>query len=70
MDSVSQITLGAAIGEIVLGRKLGNKAMFWGAVGGTIPDLDVITKPFMTEIQSLAFHRGISHSILLSLIHI
>ncbi len=68
MDSVSQITLGAAIGEIVLGRKLGNKAMFWGAVGGTIPDLDVITKPFMTEIQSLAFHRGISHSILFAVL--
>ena len=68
MDSVSQITLGAAIGEIVLGRKLGNKAMFWGAVGGTIPDLDIITKPFFTEIQSLAFHRGISHSILFAVL--
>ena len=58
MDSVSQITLGAAIGEIVLGRKLGNKAMFWGAVGGTIPDLDVITKPFMTEIQSCLLYTS------------
>ena len=68
MDSVSQIALGAAMGEAVLGRKLGNKAMFWGAVGGTIPDLDVITKPLMTEIQSLAFHRGISHSFLFSVL--
>ena len=42
--------------------------MFWGAVGGTIPDLDIITKPFFTEIQSLAFHRGISHSILFAVL--
>ena len=63
MDSVSQIVLGAAVGEAVLGKKLGNKAMFWGALGGTIPDLDIITKPLMSEVESLAFHRGISHSI-------
>jgi len=63
MDSVSQIALGAAMGELVLGRKLGNKAMLWGAIGGTIPDLDIITSPFMSEIDSLIFHRGISHSI-------
>jgi len=68
MDSVSQIVLGAAVGEVVLGKRLGNKAMFWGAVGGTIPDLDVITKPVMTELQSLAFHRGISHSITFAVI--
>ena len=68
MDSVSQIVLGAAVGEVVLGRKLGNKAMFWGAVGGTIPDLDIITKPLMSEVESLAFHRGISHSIVFAIL--
>jgi len=68
MDSVSQIVLGAAVGEVVLGKKLGNKAMFWGAVGGTIPDLDIITKPLMSEVESLAFHRGISHSIVFAII--
>jgi len=68
MDSVSQIVLGAAVGEAVLGRRLGNKAMFWGAVGGTIPDLDIITKPIMTEVQSLAFHRGISHSFFFAVV--
>lgn len=42
--------------------------MFWGAVGGTIPDLDIITKPLMTEVESLAFHRGISHSFFFSVV--
>ncbi len=68
MDSISQIVLGAAVGEAVLGKKLGNKAMFWGAVGGTIPDLDVITKPLLSEIDSLAFHRGISHSFFFAVV--
>ena len=44
MDSLTQIVLGAAVGEFVLGRKVGNKAILWGAVAGTIPDLDVLSK--------------------------
>ena len=65
MDSITQIVLGAACGEIALGKKIGNKAILFGAIGGTIPDLDVlIGKLFYTnEIDSLAFHRGIIHSI-------
>lgn len=69
MDSLTQVILGAATGEAAKGRKLGNKAMFWGAVGGTIPDLDVLVGAtlesfgIVDEMWALAFHRGISHSI-------
>ena len=69
MDSLTQIILGAAVGEAAKGKKLGNKAMFWGAVGGTIPDLDVLVGAglqsigLVDEMWALAFHRGISHSI-------
>ncbi len=62
MDSLTQIVLGAACGEAALGKKIGNRAMLWGAIGGTIPDLDVLGNFMMTEMESLAFHRGISHS--------
>jgi inner membrane protein len=64
LDSVTQIVLGAACGEAVAGRKLGNRAMLWGAIGGTIPDLDVIAGAFFDEITSTAFHRGFMHSFL------
>ena len=64
MDSLSQIVLGAAVGEAVLGRRIGNRAMVWGAVAGTIPDMDVLGKYFLSELDNLAFHRGISHSLL------
>lgn len=62
MDSLTQITLGAAVGEIVLGRKVGNRAMLYGAIGGTIPDLDIIANFITDEITALAMHRGFSHS--------
>ncbi len=64
MDSLTQITLGAAMGEATLGKKIGNRAMLWGAIGGTIPDLDVVANVFMDEIDALAFHRSITHSLL------
>jgi len=68
MDSLSQIVLGAAVGEAVLGKKIGNKAMVWGGIAGTIPDLDIIASPFMTELESLVFHRGITHSFLFTIV--
>ncbi len=64
MDSLTQITLGAAVGEAVLGKKIGNKAIIWGAVAGLIPDLDVIPSQFMNAVERVDFHRSISHSLL------
>ncbi len=68
MDSLTQITLGAAMGEAVLGKKVGNRAMLWGAIGGTIPDLDVFANLFLDEIDALAFHRSITHSLLFAVV--
>jgi inner membrane protein len=67
MDSLTQMVLGAAVGEAVLGRKLGNRAVLWGAIAGTVPDLDVIPGAFMSEIAGLGFHRGPTHSIAFSI---
>jgi len=68
VDSLTQIVLGASVGELCLSKKIGNKAMLWGAVAGTIPDLDVLANPFMSRAESLAFHRGISHSFFFSVL--
>lgn len=64
MDSITQAALGASVGEALLGRRIGNRAPIWGAVLGTLPDLDVFFNPLMDEIAQLAWHRGPSHSIL------
>lgn len=63
MDSITQIVLGAAVAEASIGKKVGNKAPMWGAIAGTIPDLDVLGQFFLGTIDNLAFHRSISHSI-------
>ena len=63
MDSLTQIILGAAVGEVALGRKAGNRAMLWGGIAGTIPDLDVFANFFTDEMTALAFHRGFMHSL-------
>ncbi len=68
MDSLTQITLGAAVGEAVAGSEGRAKAPLWGAFFGTLPDLDVLANPFLTEAQSLLFHRGPSHSLLFALL--
>lgn len=68
MDSLTQFTLGAAVGELVLGKKAGRKAALWGGFVGTLPDLDVLADPFLSEIQALSFHRGISHSLLFTVL--
>jgi inner membrane protein len=63
MDSLSQIVLGAATAEVIAGRKVGNRAILWGAIAGTIPDLDILVRPFVDELTGMAWHRGFSHSL-------
>ena len=70
MDSITQIVLGAACGEAVLGKKIGNKALLFGAIGGTIPDLDVFVGNLLynNQIDAMLFHRGFMHSIFFAII--
>ncbi|NJC28436.1 metal-dependent hydrolase [Neolewinella antarctica] len=63
MDSLSQIILGAAVGEAVLGRKVGNRAMLWGGICGTLPDLDVFANAVTDPMSALAYHRAFTHSL-------
>jgi len=63
MDSLTQIVLGAAVGEAVLGRKVGNRAMLWGGICGTLPDLDVFANAVSDPMSALAYHRAFTHSL-------
>ncbi len=68
MDSLTQIVLGAAVGEAVLGKKIGNKAIILGAIAGTIPDLDVAANYFTDTVTALEMHRGFTHSIVFAVV--
>ncbi len=64
MDSFTQIVLGAAVSNAVLGKKMGNRSLLYGAVIGTIPDLDIIAGKFLSDpLSAIEIHRGFSHSI-------
>jgi len=68
MDSLTQAAVGAVIGELILGKKIGWRGAAWGAFFGTLPDLDVIALPFLDAAQGIRWHRGISHSILVMIL--
>ena len=63
MDSITQIALGAAVGEATLGQRIGRRAMLWGAICGTLPDLDVLV-PLGGVVEDFTYHRSWSHSLL------
>ena len=62
------LMLGAAIGEATVGRRIGRRGMAVGAVTALLPDLDVLGHFFLPHAQQLAFHRGITHSLLIAAI--
>ena len=62
MDSITQLALGAAVGEAAAGRQVGRRALLWGAIAGTLPDLDVFI-PFGDAVRDFTYHRGASHSL-------
>ena len=68
MDTLTHAALGASIGEIVLGKKVGNKAALWGAIAANIPDLDLLSGLFVHRFEALIFHRGPTHSLIFCLI--
>lgn len=65
MDSLTQIALGIAVSELCAAKQLKNKTFLYGAVLGTLPDLDVIVGLFLDPVDGVMIHRGISHSLLL-----
>ncbi|WP_424407649.1 metal-dependent hydrolase [Pasteurella sp. PK-2025] len=62
MDSVTQFVLGAAVQGVGMGKYQGRKALLYGGLLGTLPDLDVFIR-YADPISSMTYHRGFSHSL-------
>lgn len=63
MDSVSQLALGAAVSVAVMGRHTAiGRAALWGAVCGTLPDLDALID-HGDPVLNMTLHRGSSHAL-------
>ncbi|MEM6628104.1 MAG: metal-dependent hydrolase [Bacteroidota bacterium] len=63
MDTLTHAALGASIGELTFGKKLGNQAPLWGAIAANVPDLDLLSGLFINRVEALGFHRGPTHSL-------
>ncbi len=63
MDSVTQIALGASVGGLVAGSRIGRSALLIGAALGCAPDFDVFV-PFDGAVESFTYHRSFSHSLI------
>ena len=63
MDSLTHATLGACIGELMLGKPLGRKVLLWGAVAQNLPDIDGLANLWLPTSEGLLAHRGLTHSL-------
>jgi inner membrane protein len=68
MDSLTHIALGACIGEAFFEKGFGKKAMFWGALAQSIPDIDFMGSFWLDTAENLLAHRGFTHSFLFGLL--
>jgi len=64
MDSLTHIVLGASLGEVLAGKRLGKKALIIGAIANSFPDIDFVAGFWMPLSKELLAHRGFSHSLL------
>ena len=63
MDSLTQAALGAAVAVAVMHRRTAVwKAASWGAVAGTLPDLDVLID-HGDPILNMVLHRAETHAL-------
>ena len=68
MDSITHLAIGAVIGEAFAGNKLGKKALLWGALAQSVPDIDFIAGLWTNTSEGLLAHRGFTHSFLFAAI--
>ncbi len=64
MDSVTQAALGAAVGGLVAGPRADGRGFAWGAVVGTLPDLDAFVA-YGGPVADFTSHRGYTHALVI-----
>jgi inner membrane protein len=70
MDSLTHIAIGACIGDLFLGKKIGRRAMLYGALAASLPDVDFIASFWLGPADDLLAHRGFTHSFLFAILSV
>jgi inner membrane protein len=69
MDSLSHIVIGAAIGEIFLGKKIGRWGMLLGAIAKSVPDFDLFVTGLTDPRAYMCDHRAHTHSLFIEALY-
>ncbi|MCZ7656219.1 MAG: metal-dependent hydrolase [Rhodocyclaceae bacterium] len=63
MDRLTQGLLGAAAAQVVLGKRLGHRGWIAGAIGGLLPDADILIRSTADPLLAIEYHRHFTHSL-------
>jgi inner membrane protein len=66
MDTLSHALLGAAVGQVAFGRRLGWRATVIGVVAAELPDLDFFIHNAADPLLNIELHRHFTHSFAFS----
>lgn len=64
MDSLTHIVIGACVGDVIAGKYVGKRAMLYGALLNSLPDIDFLASFVLDPVSDLLAHRGFTHSFL------
>tara|TARA_B100000900_G_C20526950_1_gene694601 strand:- start:399 stop:644 length:246 start_codon:yes stop_codon:yes gene_type:complete len=64
MDPCTQSLLGATVASSFSKKHDYKKASFFGAIGGIVPDLDILINSSDDQLLFLEYHRHFTHSLL------
>ena len=62
MEPVTHGLLGAAVGQALVGRRLGRQALGWGAMACMLPDVDIAWMNLSGPMGEFVHHRGFTHA--------
>jgi inner membrane protein len=64
VDLITQAALGAGMGELIMGKRLGKRALAWGALFGVMPEfIESLFFPLLDTARELACSRALGHSL-------
>lgn len=66
MDTLTHALLGAALGQVAFGRKLGWRASVVGVVSAELPDADFLIHAASDPLLNIELHRHFTHSFAFS----
>ncbi|WP_291994252.1 metal-dependent hydrolase [Candidatus Accumulibacter sp. ACC003] len=63
MDPLTHALLGASAAQVALGPRLGRQAWLLGAVGGVLPDADILIRSSADPLLAIQYHRHFTHAL-------